>query len=98
MTNMISAALMLREGADRVEIRPRGHSMEPLIMDGQSVIVRRLSGAPEVGDFVLATVHGVLYLHKVLAVDGDRVQIGNNKGRVNGWTHRSKVWGYVPEF
>lgn len=88
----------LRAGAASVTFTPRGHSMEPLIRDGQHVTVRRLTDPPEAGDIVLVTVRGTTYLHKVLAVDGDRVQIGNNKGRVNGWTHVTKVWGYVPEY
>jgi signal peptidase I len=91
------AAFSLAGGQEEVTIRPRGHSMEPLIRDRQQVTVRRLHDAPEVGDIVLATVRGHVVLHKVLAVDGDRVQIGNNKGYINGWTHRTKVWGYVSE-
>jgi hypothetical protein len=86
----------LRAGAEMVTFRPRGHSMEPLIRDGQQVTVY---GVPpdckfEPGDIVLVTVHGTTYLHKILAVSGDRIQVGNNRGGVNGWTHPSKVWGH----
>jgi hypothetical protein len=32
-------------------------------------------------------------LHLVSAVDGDRVQISNNKGRVNGWVNKAAIHG-----
>ena len=40
-------------------------------------------------------VAGTTYLHLVSAVDAGtgRVQISNNRGRVNGWTSRDKVYG-----
>ena len=40
-----------------------------------------------VGDIVLCKVNGTEYLHIVKAVQGGRLLIGNNKGRINGWTH-----------
>jgi len=85
----------LAGGADCVTIRPRGHSMEPLIRDRAEVTIWQLAaGEPlEVGDIVLARVRGRVYLHKVSAIDGSRVQISNNHGHVNGWTGRDKVVG-----
>jgi signal peptidase I len=85
------------ELTDQITIRPRGHSMEPLIKDRQRVTVTRLHDDDElhVGDIVLAKVHGNIYLHKVTAIDGDRVQISNNHGHVNGWTHRDRIVGRV---
>lgn len=49
----------------------------------------------EVGDIVLARVAGTTYLHLVSAVDAsrDRVQISNNRGRVNGWTNYARLYG-----
>lgn len=49
----------------------------------------------EVGDIVLARVAGTVYLHLVSSVDvaGKRVQISNNRGRVNGWTSHDRVFG-----
>jgi 1,6-anhydro-N-acetylmuramate kinase len=91
-------AARLAEPPHQVTFTARGHSMEPLVRDGQQVTVRRLV-RPEflhVGDIVLARVRGTTYLHKITAVDkaGRRVQIGNNKGYVNGWTGWDKVYGY----
>jgi hypothetical protein len=38
-----------------------------------------------VGDIVLWKVRGNEYLHLVKAINGERFQIGNNRGLVNGW-------------
>jgi len=69
-----------------VKFRPRGNSMTPLVKDGQLVTVEPLVGLPAVGDVVLCKVNGSEYLHLVKAVQGERVLIGNNKGKTNGWT------------
>jgi hypothetical protein len=88
-------AARLDQGEPSVTFRPRGHSMEPLIRDGQSVTVRKLQAGDPVtpGMIVLAKVKGRVYLHLVSAVDGDRIQISNNHNHVNGWTTRDRIYG-----
>lgn len=77
-------------------IWPRGNSMTPLIRSGQSVLLGPIGERElEVGEIVLAKVKGSVFLHKVTALDGERVQIGNNHGHINGWTVRRKVFGRV---
>jgi hypothetical protein len=79
-----------------VELRPSGSSMVPLIRSRQRVTVAPVDPAKlEVGDIVLARVAGTVYLHLVSAVDQarKRVQISNNRGRVNGWTSQDRVFG-----
>lgn len=49
------------------------------------------------GQIVLARVSGRLYLHLISALEGERVQISNNKGHVNGWTPRSQVLARLVE-
>lgn len=81
---------------ETVDFRPTGGSMVPLIRSGQRVRVGpAVPGRLEAGDIVLARVHGTVYLHLVLAVDAPRrrVQIGNNRGGVNGWTSYDRVFG-----
>jgi signal peptidase I len=78
---------------ETVRFRPRGHSMKGHIESGDLVVVEPLSGAPQVGDIVLARVRGVEYLHFVRAIDGERVQIGNARGFINGWTSRHQIYG-----
>jgi hypothetical protein len=50
-----------------------------------------------VGDVVLCKVNGVQYLHLVKAISGERYQIGNNRGRINGWTSRKNIFGIVTQ-
>jgi hypothetical protein len=88
-------ATLVADGT-RVEFRPTGSSMVPLIRSRQLVAVAPVEPERvEVGDIVLARVAGATYLHLVSAVDPDRrrVQISNNRGRVNGWTGYDKVFG-----
>ena len=73
-----------------------GSSMVPLIRSRQLVTVTPVR--PELlepGDIVLARVAGSVYLHLVSAVDHERqrVQVSNNRGRVNGWTSHARVYG-----
>ena len=82
-------------GGATVEFRPSGASMVPLIRSRQMVTVAPVDpNRVEVGDIVLARVAGTVYLHLVSAVDANgRVQISNNRGRVNGWTSHGRVFG-----
>ncbi|MFI5865127.1 S26 family signal peptidase [Streptomyces sp. NPDC051546] len=85
----------VRAGAT-VEFRPAGTSMVPLVHSRQRVRVAPADPAVlEAGDIVLARVSGTVYLHLVTAVDTPRrrVQISNNRGRVNGWTGHDRVFG-----
>ena len=47
----------------------------------------------EVGDIVLCKVNGREYLHLIKAIQGNRFQIGNNRGRINGWISANSVFG-----
>jgi hypothetical protein len=79
-----------------VEFKPSGTSMIPLIRSRQSVVVAPVDPAKlEVGDIVLARVAGTVYLHLISALEParKRVQISNNRGRVNGWTSHDRVYG-----
>ncbi|MEU4091636.1 S26 family signal peptidase [Streptomyces sp. NPDC026673] len=83
-------------GGDTVEFRPSGSSMVPLIRSRQLVAVAPVDPSKlAVGDIVLARVAGTVYLHLVSALDParKRVQIGNNRGHVNGWTGHDRVFG-----
>jgi len=92
---MDAVAARLAAGAV-VQFRPTGSSMVPLIRSRQLVTVAPVDPkAVETGDIVLARVAGTVYLHLVSAVDRakSRVQISNNRGRVNGWTGYERVFG-----
>ncbi len=72
--------------------------MEGKISSGQLVTLEPLTQDTvlEEGLVVLCKVEGRQWLHLIKAVGPDgRVQIGNNKGHVNGWTTRGNVYGVV---
>jgi len=88
-------AARLRAG-EQVEVRPTGDSMTPVIRSRQLVTVSPVDPATlRKGDVVLAKVGGRHLLHKISALRGDRVQISNNHGHVNGWASRAQVYGIV---
>jgi hypothetical protein len=81
---------------ETVQFRRRGNSMSGKIESGQLVTVRPLGKhTVEIGSIVLCKVNGAHYLHLVKAVSGERFQIGNNRGRINGWTSRRNIFGMV---
>lgn len=83
----------LRKG-EKVSFRPRGHSMRGRIESGQLCTVEPVDpAAVAVGDIVLCKVNGRDYLHLVKAIQGPRFQIGNNRGRVNGWVAAGAIFG-----
>ncbi len=69
--------------------------MRPKVNDGDRVTVEPLpdEATLAVGDIVLCTVRGSHYLHLIKALSGDRVQIGNNRGHINGWVNRKAIHG-----
>lgn len=88
----------LREGRT-VSFRPSGHSMEPRIGHRQLVTVEPISSfyALKLDDVVLCRVAGHQYVHIVKQTDpaNQRVLIANNRGRENGWTSFTNVYGRV---
>jgi hypothetical protein len=83
----------LRDG-ESVSFRPRGNSMTGKIESGQLCTVTPFdSTALSVGDIVLCKVNGREYLHLIKAIQGRRFQIGNNRGRINGWVSAGAIFG-----
>jgi hypothetical protein len=79
---------------ETVQFRPRGHSMKGKIESGQLCTVEPVDATTlQVGDIVLCKVNGRQYLHLVKAVQGDRLKIGNNRGRINGWVSANSIYG-----
>jgi hypothetical protein len=46
---------------------------------------------------VLCRVNGNQYLHLVKAIQGERYQIGNNRGGINGWITRRQLYGCLSQ-
>lgn len=81
---------------ETVTFRPTGNSMVPLIHSRDEVEVAPVDPSRvEVGDIVLCKVAGNVYIHLVKAIEPAkrRVQIGNNRGGINGWTGFDRVYG-----
>ncbi len=101
-THWASDAVAALQRGESCEIRPRGHSMKPIVLDDARVKLEPLKfDEPVEGDVVLVKVRGVVYLHLVNAVRGkdeDRqYQIRSAAGRINGWTNRACVYGRAAE-
>lgn len=73
----------------------KGNSMVPLIHSGQKHLIGPSTWEQcEKGDIVYCKVNGRYYTHLVKSKDEKKgVLIGNNKGKINGWT--KKVYGKV---
>lgn len=84
-----------------VEFRPKGNSMSPKIESGQLVTVEPIKDYTKIkkGDIVFCRVGRNYYVHLVQVrqekMGGMRFQIGNNRGRTNGWIFEDKVFGKV---
>lgn len=82
------------QNGEAVQFRPRGNSMRGIIESGQLCTVEPV--VPEtlqVSDIVLCKVNGKHYLHLVKAIQGKRLQIGKNRGRINGWVGENSIFG-----
>jgi hypothetical protein len=83
----------LQEG-ETVQFRPRGSSMTGKIESGQLCTVEPVDPATlKLGDIVLCKVNGKQFLHLVKAIQEKRFQIGNNRGRINGWVGSNSIYG-----
>jgi hypothetical protein len=82
------------QNGETVSFRPRGHSMKGKVESGQLCTVEPVEPvALRVGDMVLCKVRGREYLHLIKAIQGPRFQIGNNRGRINGWVTAGSIFG-----
>lgn len=85
----------LRNGETIYKYKEGGNSMVPLIYSRQPVDIRPVDRPLRQGDIVFCRIGRRYYLHLISAIDKDRVQISNNHGHVNGWTHKDNVFGLV---
>ncbi|MES2109153.1 MAG: S24 family peptidase [Bacteroidota bacterium] len=82
------------KNGETVQFRPRGNSMKGKIDSGRLVTVEPIGKRTlEKGDIVLCKVNGTQYLHLIKAIQGERFQIGNNIGRINGWVTHNSIYG-----
>ncbi len=78
------------------KVRPTGGSMRGRIESGQLVtLVPVEPDAIGVDDVVFVAWKGGFLLHLVKEVKDDRLLIGNNIGKINGWVPATDVLGKV---
>lgn len=87
------------QNGETVQFRPRGNSMAGKIESGQLCTVEPIEDPDslQVGDIVLCKVNGYQYIHLIKAIQGKRFQIGNNRGRINGWVTANSIFGKCVE-
>jgi hypothetical protein len=79
-----------------IKFRPHGNSMTGKIESGNLCTVEPLKDTVlQVGDIVLCKVGGNQYLHLISAIKDSKYQISNNKGFINGWVERDKIYGIL---
>jgi hypothetical protein len=72
--------------------------MKGKISSGQLVTVVPITGKTlQKGDIVLCKVNGNQYIHLIKAIQGERYQIGNNIGGINGWITKNSIYGVCVE-
>lgn len=79
-----------------VTFKPHGNSMSPKIHSGDEVTVKQVPlSVYRIGDAVYCKVKGSVFLHLITAIDetGNRYQISNNHGHVNGWATAGNMYG-----
>ena len=83
------------KAGETVSFRPRGNSMAGKVASGQLCTVTPVYDRSVlcVGDIILCKVGGYEYLHLIKAIRGNRYQIGNNRGRINGWIGADQIFG-----
>lgn len=90
-------ASLLQQGETIERYKEAGNSMLPLIKSNQPVMLEpvTLDTLLDVGDIVFCKVKGNYYTHKISKIRGNEFQISNNRGFVNGWIKRDKIFGKV---
>jgi len=79
---------------ETIQFKPRGNSMKGKINSGNQVTVEPISDQKlKKGNIVLCKVKGHEYLHLIKAIKGKQYQIGNNRGRINGWISINAIFG-----
>jgi hypothetical protein len=93
----VKEALVALQRGERACVRPRGGSMRGRIESGQRVTLEPATVDDlTVGDVALVRWRrGSYLLHLVKAIQGGRVLIGNNLGKINGWVAGRNVLGRV---
>lgn len=76
-----------------ITIKCGGNSMTPKIKSKEQITIIKDFDDLKKGDIVFCKVNGRFFIHLITAIKGNKYQISNNHGHVNGWTN--KIYGKV---
>lgn len=84
----------LKQG-ETITCRPTGNSMTGRINSKDLCTIEPIKDFSTLkkSDIVLCKVNGNQYLHLISAISGERFQISNNHGFVNGWINKNNIYG-----
>ena len=87
----------LKKGETLTFKAPNGNSMKPRINPRDIVTIAPVKdhGELEEGDMVLCKVGSRQFIHLISAIQGERFQISNNHGHVNGWIGPNCIFGKI---
>lgn len=92
----VKEAIKELEENGECQIRPYGGSMRGRIESGQLVTIRTIEGKEvEVDDVIFVKWKGNYLLHLAKEITDNRILIGNNLGKINGWIEQKDVIGKV---
>lgn len=97
MSKASYVAGLLREGKTIERYKEAGNSMLPIIKSNQPVTLEPVREDTELkeNDIVFCRVKGNYYTHKISSIRDKQYQISNNRGYVNGWISKDKIFGIV---
>ncbi|PLS19397.1 phage repressor protein [Bacillus sp. M6-12] len=90
-------AQLLQNGEPVERYKEGGNSMLPILKSNQPVTLTPVKEETElkIGDIVFCRVGGRYVTHKIHSIRGKQYQIGNNRGYMNGWVTKQKIFGLV---
>jgi hypothetical protein len=69
--------------------------MKPRMNSGQLITISPDVSELKKGDVVFCKVKGRYFVHLLSAIQGERFQISNNHGHINGWVGKNGIFGKV---
>ncbi len=92
----VKDALQAIKETGSCQIRPHGGSMRGRIESGQLVTIETVGEKEvELEEAVFVKWKGNYLLHLIKEIETERVLIGNNVGKINGWIPKSDIIGRV---
>lgn len=87
-------AIKVLEEKGEIILKCNGNSMRPIIAPQEEIHLKKVPFSKlRVGDAVFVRINKNLQVHKISAINGERFEISNNKGWVNGTVGQQAIFG-----